>query len=359
MARSSSSTAADTSPLTPLLTRAQLEEDLVTVYAHLIFLNRMLVGEDEASAGLVHKPLPATGDLTSGADDLGLTFADIAHAEFVQTFLWMYDFAYFGRLHADAEPMGDETGYTRAAAFAFDLQTATLPVQILQDGAPIAARRLTQIAETANARHLLEGGHEPFFYFGHGGELELPEEGWLTVRQIALLAGMSEPTIRTLANPKRSDALKTENEGGRTRIKLDVARAWLQKKKRYVPVRRVWSGAGVDLADVRLYRLADLVARLNRRLEQLSDERPGGLAALRQRLEKARPAIPFSVTHLGLFLDLEPHHFADAALVTALAAALELPAPLITLRARELIAREELALVQRELEALRQPSVTE
>jgi len=343
------------SPLVPPITREQLEENLLTVFSYFVHATRMLIGEDSAASGFVHKTLPPSEDLSAGAEDLDLTFADIAHMDFVQAFVWMYDFAYFGHFHADADLMGDESSYTRAAAFVFDVQHATLPVQMLQDAAPLAAERLTEVAETANARHILEEGNEAFFHFRRAGDAD--GGGYdinLTVRQLALLAGMTEMTIRTLANPKRTDGVKTITVDGRTRIESKVAREWLQRKGKYVPVRRVWSGGDIDVATARLFFLDDLTTLLNRRFEQLADETPGGATALRKRFEAAKPPLPVIDTINGLYLDVGHAHFTDPKAVAALATILDLPARAIALRARELIAQGELKQVQRDLEALKQ-----
>ena len=351
---------ASMSPLTPSLTRDQLTDDLRSIYLYMIRATNLLIGDDGAASGLLHRPLPADEDLLAGPEDYGLTFADIAHAEFVTAFLLMYDYAYFGRFQADAEGMGDETSYTRAASFIFDLQHATLPEQILQEEVRAAARRLTQVAETANARNILEEGYESFFHFSRGAnDPDMAEEGSLTVRQLALLAGMTEMTIRTLANPKRPDALKTTSVDGRTRIEPAVAREWLKHKGKYVPVRRAWGGANVDLANARLVFIDDLTSLLNLRLQQLADETPGGAPALRKRLERSKPRLPFSETLTGLHLDLEREHFKDVNAISSLADILDMPGQLIALRARELIAREELNQVQRELEALKQQTARE
>lgn len=347
----------NSSALSPAITREQLQDDLLTIFLYEMRMASFLIGEEGAASGFLRRPLPKDPDLTAGPTDIGLAFADISHSDFVQAFLTMYDYAYFGLLHANAEAMGDETSYTRAAGRVFDLQWATLPEQTLQDEAVGAAERLTQVAETANARHLLEGGHEAFYPFRRrtkgASEYEPDEvsEGELTVRQLALLAGMEEMTIRKLANPKRADALATISRDGRTWIEIATAKAWLQRKGRYLPVRRDWTGARVDLAAAHLRTAADLGDLLDTRLRQLADEGPGGAAALKKRLGKA--GVPFTETKRGLFLDLTRANLGDSKLLEALADVLDLPAPVLQLRGREVVARDDLARAERELAALK------
>lgn len=341
---------------TPAISREQLHEDLCTVYLYEMRMASFLAGTADAARGLLERLLPEDADLTAGPADIGLTIADIAHSDFVRTFQTLYDYAYFGLLHGDAEAMGDETSYTRAAARVFDLQYATLPEQTLQDEALPAAERLTQVAETANARHLLEGGVEPFFHFQRKrrpGEAVVVEtaEGELTVRQLALLAGMGEMTIRTLANPKRADALATFSRDGHTWINVATAKQWLQRKGKYVAVRRDWSGRQLDLATAHLRTRDDLTELLNSRLHQLADESPGSVNALTRRLTRA--SVPFTETKRGLFLDLTRAHLVDSKLLAALADVLDLPADVLQLRGREVVARDDLARAERELAALK------
>lgn len=361
MEKRTTSHTAETAPaaLKPAVTQEQMQADLLVVYLYEMRMAAFLAGEGDAAVGYLHRPLPEDPDLTAGPADIGLVFADIAHSDFARTFVTLYDYAYHGLLSSEAEAMGDETGYTRAAARVFDLQWATLPEQTLQDEVVPAAERLTQVAETANARHILEGGSEPFYPFRRKRkttsekreyEPEEASEGELTVRQLALLAGMEEMTIRTLANPKREDALQTVNRDGRTWIDIATAKRWLQRKGKYVPVRRGWGR--IDLATARLNCLQDLLDLLDTALKQQGDALPGGLPSLKKRLAKA--SLPVTETGRGLFFDLSPAEL--VARVDALAEILDLPKPLLRLRSREVLAREDLAQVQRELEALKQPA---
>ncbi len=52
-------------------------------------------------------------------------------------------------------------------------------------------------------------------------------EGYVQLKDVALLAGIDEKTARNLANPKASNRLVTEKWKGRTLVAIDVARDWL------------------------------------------------------------------------------------------------------------------------------------
>lgn len=60
-------------------------------------------------------------------------------------------------------------------------------------------------------------------------ELDLPD-GQLGLGQVAVLANVSDKTIRMAANPKLENHLKTENDGKGTIVHSDDARAWLERR---------------------------------------------------------------------------------------------------------------------------------
>lgn len=60
----------------------------------------------------------------------------------------------------------------------------------------------------------------------------------LTVRQMALLAGMEEMTIRTAASRKGPNYMVSTKDGSRTVFERSVAKEWLKAKGRYTPVQR-------------------------------------------------------------------------------------------------------------------------
>lgn len=88
--------------------------------------------------------------------------------------------------------------------------------------------------EAAIARHVLYGGER--FYISEDG---VPSSGYLSFREIGLLADMDEKSVRNAANPKNKDALKTTIFGKRTFIYTKDAYKWLVNRRGFVPTKGV------------------------------------------------------------------------------------------------------------------------
>lgn len=200
------------------------------------------------------------------ADDLGVTYTDVQRTAFARAIEAMYDYAYFGLLDESIEPMTVESIYSWTSAILNDMSCSSVMNEWLSYGCDDikSAARCRRVAELANARAILEGG-EGFYYF-HGSDDDFTAGlGSLTVRQLALLAGMEEHSIRAAANPKRATPLITHSEEGRTRIAIDIAKAWLIAKGRYVPISRRWSAGEIDLVNRKFTTVEDLHFALEQR----------------------------------------------------------------------------------------------
>lgn len=276
--------------------------------------------------------------------DWQLGWDDYKDSSFCRAVECMYDFAYAGLIDESYEGMGDETTFMWAAAVVRDVAGGMVSDcwdafgTRLKAGAAV----LRRVVETAHARALLEGieGFDP------GGD---GLQGDLTVRQMALLAGMEEMTIRSAANPKKPNALQVQSTDFGTRITTEVAKAWLSSKGRYVPVRRVWGGAQIDLTRKSLRSADEVLSMLTDRLNALwlqADE--AARAALLQDLQ--RFDMPMIVhADSAPFLALEPEHLRSSQLMRHLAVTLNLPPDLCVLRIREALANEDLQRVLREI----------
>lgn len=312
-------------------------------------------GEAKAAWALTGAPqLRDAVDLFSPdreAADLGLTYDHIRSSKLAKVLESLYQFGYLGRLDTSLpDPMESGTIYSWITSLVADAARGSVHDEWDGFGGDRGgAERCYLATEIANARSVLEG-NEPFHFFGRPDKDkdDSVAYGALTVRQLALLAGMEEMSIRAAANPKRTTPLKTYNDQGRTRIALDVAKSWLESKGRYLPIVQVNSTAAVDLTKQRfgsIHAFRNMVDEQYERL--LSDEKTATRAA--NKLKAAgliwkhgqvwRPGSP----------DLEPD-FADEGTASALANVLDLPADLLILRAREAIATEHLARTQRQLE---------
>ncbi|MGF6920637.1 hypothetical protein [Paraburkholderia sp. 40] len=228
----------------------------------------------------------------------------------------------------------------------------------MQEYLQVGLKAKHQVAQLANARHILENG-EGFSYFSRrlGKKEERNEEerndlDSLTVGQLALLANMEEMSVRAAANPKRATPLETFTTPEGTRIGRDVAKAWLQAKDRYIPVKRYWSAGEVDLQKRRFKDPHDLLRALDQRRKAL-------IARLETNtLDPAllNAGVQLENSYDGPYLAFDVmNRFDDAAFMTTLADLLELAAPWLVLRAREAATLARLAEVERELKALSQP----
>ncbi|WP_454754539.1 hypothetical protein [Cupriavidus necator] len=326
-----------------------LRQDLVEMYLFQLGNLAWMVGEQAVHRVLQRTPGTAVLSLGGDAAEFGLTYDDIRGTDLAVEMERLYHYAYFGRLDDSAEFMGEESIYNWLTAILFDIQqsqTAAFRSNYYQRKTLESAHRCVLIAELANARNILEGG-ESFFHFSRANTKdEAAFDDRLTVRQLALLAGMEEMSIRAAANPKRANVLKTITEDGRTRFELDVAKEWLRSKGRYIPITRYQSENDIDLTKRRFADPKELWELLNARLHFLS------------RSEDESELVS-KVVDLGLSLvpdgtggqsfAVEEAQMRDSNTMKALANVLRLPGDLLALRMREALARAELSAVEQGL----------
>ncbi len=285
--------------------------------------------------------------------DWSMGWDDIAGLDFAVYLDNMFQFAHFGLRDIGWEGMEEGSGYTWASLILMDLSSSRFLdywTQVFSGEGAESISRCLQVAELANARHVLETG-ESFCT-----QLSIKERGdegtaeGLTVRQLALLAGMEEMSIRAAANPKRPNALATISENGRTRIARDVAKRWLESKGRYIPVRNFNSARNDSLRKLAFTSLDDLVQRCR--------HKAAGIQALNDfeiHIPDERVA-DFLEDGTNGFSDTAPwgaeqqrQALMDSSFVAALAESLQFPADLLSLRVRELLAKEEVQRVQKAL----------
>lgn len=292
--------------------------------------------------------------------DWGLQWEHIAGLDFAIYLDNMFQYGQLGLLDTGWEPMEEGTGYTWISLVLMDMHSS----QFLNDwsqgfggeGADNIARCL-QVAELANARLVLETG-EPFCH-----QLSAKERGdemgvdGLTIRQVALLAGMEEMSVRAAANPKRANFLQTVSDNGRTRITPEVAKSWLKSKARYVTIKSFDSGRNDDMRKRPFSNLAELV--------RIFQSRAYSFTVLHgQDLRVADPRVlDFFENGKNVFSDCAPWEpdqqraaLRDPVFVLALAECLEMTPDMVSLRVRELLAKEELHQVQQSLRQMSLPS---
>lgn len=289
-------------------------------------------------------------------EQLGLRYDTICNTTFAECIERMYQFAYFGILDESVEQMEWDGIYTYITAILSDMKNSQFFNEWEGNGAYALAEAMEcfQVAELANARTVLEGG-ENFFHFGHNFKDNKDDDSTgyngLTVRQMHLLSGMEEMSIRAAANPKRANPLPTYSEDGRTRISIEAAKTWLKSKGRYVPITRRWGAGDVDLAKRKFSSTEELVETLHARLLMLTERDQLGVSLI-NRLAEAEISVTKTIAGTKKTFKIDWSCISNFSLIPKLAEILELPADLLALRVREALARDELASVDRELRIL-------
>jgi hypothetical protein len=298
--------------------------------------------------------LDASGEMNDilsperSGSELGLTYEQIRTTPFASALEHMYGFAFFGRRDASAESMEYESYYMWLADLVCDAMYGNVSMQWDSYGLDITDRasRCVLVVETANARNVLEGG-EAFSYFSNGparGD-SVGFDGSLTIRQMALLSGMEEMSIRSAANPKRANPLKTHTEDGGTRVNIEVAKEWLQSKGRYVPITLFYSASDVDLTKRRFSDFQEIWFALNARFLMIAGR--DGETNIEANL--AEIGLEVKSGFSGRYLDIDDSSYANDQMVRSLAQTLELPADLLVLRCKELVTSQQLADIEKQL----------
>lgn len=243
--------------------------------------------------------LAAYANPDTDAKELGITFSDVAGTSLAKTIMVLYDYGVLGIEDSSADPLDNSEGDANwTARILHDLANSTFLQEWTGYAGPgplEAVQRCLWIAELANARVLLEDGKEAFF-------LEQRETGLLTFRQLALLSGMTEASLRTLASrgakgtsAQDGTALRTLKHGNASYIEVADARAWLKARHRYVSIRRVSDRGAAPLADLRFASIQDLEEAIDHRVRYLCAElgpeavearmRATGIEVMRERFD--------------------------------------------------------------------------
>ncbi|MDI4635861.1 hypothetical protein J7U46_22540, partial [Pelomonas sp. V22] len=316
---------------------------------------------DHALEGGTHKVLQGLFDQRTDAPSLelgepevgwtesGLTYEQIATTALAESVETAYEFAYFGHLNTDVSDWDSESTPAWITRVLVDLGNSEFVAEWEEySKCKESIRRCQQVFEAAQARLVLEGleAEGDRFMDWHG-----PNTPGLSFRQMSLLSGMTEASLRTLAGGKRQNPLVTRTEGRNAFITPDDAKAWLISKGRYVPIKHTSRHGRHDPTTHRFQSADELIVSLNQRLRFLLSE-PHAVA-----LSVALQAIGISVVSgqpggLGPHLDIPESALDDANLMSRLGTVLALPGELLALRAAEVRAVERLRAIERQIKAL-------
>lgn len=287
-------------------------------------------------------------------DDLGVTFADIQSSSFVSCMEQQYQYGVKGVIAAGKESLEYQTQHTWVAALLMDWANSQFVEEWESYGADLRshAQRCLLISELANARLILEGAEMGFSYFvGLGSkDQDATEFDGLTIRQMALLSGLEEMSVRTAASRKGPSQLITQKTAkGRTIVSPEQAKAWLQARGKYVVVTRETEALRLDLSSLSFGNLNQLSNALYEQCSGLS-------------IQRGKPDLDREIGELFAKHGFNPnwriHDGAEASepLLRELAPMLELPIELFLLRVKESTLREQLASVEACLKQRSQPA---
>lgn len=324
-------------------------KDVLEVFLHYVRIVGWITDEKTALKVMNFEPkqLGRLFDPEMSAGDLGLSYEDVRGTQFAKALDQLYEFAFFGRQDLSAEAMEYESYYMWVSDLVQDAYSGSVTDQWDSYGgiAREPAKNCLLVAETANARVILEGG-EPFSYFSKGPEgNDIGSEGALTIRQMALLSGMEEMSIRAAANKKRANPLVTHSKDGGTRVAISIAKEWLTSKGRYIPVVSYRSASDIDLSKRGFTDCLDLWHALNARCLMIVDR--DGKENSTEKLAKL--GLGLSPGLSGSYLEIDDSAYADERVMRPLAELLELPPDLLILRCKETVAKEQLAAIEHQL----------
>jgi hypothetical protein len=337
-------------------TKDALKKDILDVMLILINQTRFTFFRDSNSeaqlwALLSKRPIDfafelANPDMTPV--DLGLSFPDIEGIEMVQTLMEFYDFGVHGILDTSKPCFDDSDGSGNCLSrILYDLRRS----KFLEDWTGYksedlfgAVDRCLLITELANARLMLESGREGFF-LGHQGST-------LSIRQISLLSGMTEASIRTLAGPNRKNRLITKKNGNNTVIEIEDARAWLISKGRYIPIKKTSARGAEDFTGRKFFSRDEFEEAIGYRREFLINEL--GEEVVNQRIANSG-IVKVDIPHtniFGTFKGIGNEQLLNTDLMRRLSEVLELPTELFVLRAAEAVTHEQLRAIETQLKQI-------
>ena len=215
--------------------------------------------------------------------------------------------------------------------------------------------RCRDMIDLARARDILEQTNV-FIDYQIGGDNQNEKDrikDALTIRQMALLAGMEEMSVRAAANPNRANPLITfKGEGGRTLVSIEEAKRWLISKKRYVIVRDgIYNNMDIQF---RLFESLDQLADALQKLYMRKPRWVGDDGCLERSYEKVLEKLGFEFETNGndRIIKIERRNLKDKALVSELEKIFDIKKGVLDLKVEQTLARENLARIEKELGAI-------
>lgn len=342
-------------------TKNEFKKDILETMLILLNQTRFTFLRDQNSdltlwSVLSTRPLEYAGAFANpdnGPSDIDLTFTDIESIEMVKNLVQLYDYGMHGIYDDSMYEMDDCEGQGNwTSRILYDLSRSEFLndwIAYRGDEFRSCVERCLMVTELANARLVLEGASEGFYLGSQNTDA-------LDIRQMSLLAAMTEGSIRTLANPNRKNALITTKDalGSGIHIEIENAKAWLISKGRYVPIKKVNAVGAEDFTKFKFSTIAEFEFAIFNRLQFLKSKLGNDAVNLRvsnagvKLLQRTEVSDSFRQFVLG------EDQMLDVALMSRLAEALELPVQLFALRAAEAATAEKLRNIEQLLKKVQQ-----
>lgn len=195
-----------------------------------------------------HNAMKLRANFVIGVTHEDDVYDDISHTPFAQGLLAALLYAQYGK------ETGELSDIRRVTATMEDMAASSFMKYHFREQQEILAsiQTCTHVVKLAEARRVLED-----------------DAGELTFRQLSLLSGYPEMTLRSFANPKRGGMLHAENQNGHTKIKSLVAKAWLKSKNKNVEITHAETEKRIVALQNELRELHRREALLQRELSSL------------------------------------------------------------------------------------------
>lgn len=335
--------------------RDQLHQDILNIFLLEMRKLRQLTSIDARFPGL---DLPIfdsamAWDAGMTPEELSLQHDNVKDLELALVLEDQFDYGFYAVDATRSDSLRWDTTHTWIGAYLVDLAGSAYASEWDGEGHGgliEGIKRCLFTCELANARVILEGG-EPFYHFAGAGlakDENGASAGELSIRQVAMLCGMEEMSLRSAISRKTQPVLEICKDDRRTYIKAAAAAQWLKAKGRYLTVISGRTSADLDLSTTRFDSSLQLCEMLHDRLTFIGEQAPN---PYKVEIEIAALLAPYNAVALS---DLSHQELSNSELMGEIAKLLDLPASLLVLRAREAVLRTEIAQRDHELKHLQQ-----
>lgn len=294
-------------------------------------------------------------DAGCSPDEIGITYDQVSKFTLAAACEDYFDYGVYAVAGKRTDSLQWDSIHTWIGAYLMDLSRSSYVDEWDtgegHEGLRDAVNRCMFLCELANARAILEGG-EYFFHFAGQDKDDDAGISGLSIRQLAMLSGMEEMSLRSYISRKTSPVLEVSKSDRKTFVGIEVAKQWLIAKGRYRPVEIARSSAEINLSKSSFDTFNAFTAMLRDRVAYMADKSDSRVT-FEQAINTA-----LNTSNIGDLNQLKPEAAADDTLMEQLAGLLDLPANHLKHRAKESALRTEILLCQHQLKQLQQEAIS-